>query len=146
MKILVTGTSGFVGSYVARCFAEYGAEVHVVVRREHSLPEVLRDRVEVCVADLTARLGEFGSCDVIVHAAGANDVQSQDPEAALRITAWTARNLLQVCSLQRQRVPYFSTFQVYGRWSGVISEETAVECENDYALTHFLCRTIPAYV
>jgi UDP-glucose 4-epimerase len=75
--------------------------------------------------------------DLVIHAAGANDVQSRDPAEALALSALTARQIAEFTARQRRhRLLYVSTFQVYGRDEGRIDETTPCLPRNDYALTH----------
>lgn len=70
MKVLVTGTSGRVGSVTAREFIEHGYTVRVFDKQPP--PDDIRQRAEVVYADITDRfalLRAAEGCDAIAHLA-----------------------------------------------------------------------------
>lgn len=75
VRVLVTGGSGFIGSWVARAFADAGHETRIMRRDDsHALPAALKGvSVETHLADLgdpeaIAKAAE--ECTHVVHAAG----------------------------------------------------------------------------
>lgn len=135
MKILLTGASGYVGSEVLLELRAAGHEVIALSRTPSTLgtgaaPQIVHDlRKPLSLPD-----DDF---DLIIHAAGANDVTSLDPASALLLTALTTRHAAEFATRQRRpRLLYVSTLQVYGRDSGDIDENTRCQPVNDYALTH----------
>ncbi len=132
MKVLLTGANGYIGSELGLTLDGRGHEVWRLSRqaptRQTDLRHDLRDPLPAAFGD------DF---DLVIHAAGANDVDSRDPAAALGLTALTARHCAAFAAGQRQgRLIYLSTFQVYGRDAGAIDEQTPCGPMNDYALTH----------
>ena len=74
MKVLVTGATGFVGTYVLRQLLEDDHEVRALVRpdSESKLGD-LADRVEVVQGDITqpeTLQGQFDGCDAVIHLVG----------------------------------------------------------------------------
>lgn len=136
MKILLTGANGYVGSELLRCLLAEGHAVHGITRSERALPGLPPERR--IVHDLRRPLPVLATdFDLVIHAAGANDVQSRDPAAALELTVLTARHCADFAIRQRQpRLLYLSTFQVYGTDEGDVDENTACLPRNDYAGTH----------
>ena len=93
MKILVTGATGFVGSYAAKALQDAGHIVRVLVRTPAKL-ETVTARVGVDLAALETAEGDIADaeavtaavegCDAVVHAAA---VVGTDPSSAADIEA-----------------------------------------------------------
>lgn len=136
MKLLLTGANGYVGSELLLTLQAAGHEVWCVTRTPRQLPGVPETRQivhDLCLP-LTLPQDDF---DVVIHAAGANDLQSRDPAEALALTALTARQCAEfACRQKTPRLLYLSTFQVYGLDEGRVDETTPCRPRNDYALTH----------
>ena len=135
-SVLVTGGGGFIGSRMVAHLVGAGFRVGVLGR---STGAALPEGVAFYARDITKPLSDFPEAyDAVVHLAGANDVDSRDPREALLATALGTRNILELSKRSEvKRVVYFSTFQVYGRSHGNISEATPVAPVNDYGITHF---------
>lgn len=136
MKILLTGANGYVGSELLLELLARGHDVSCLTRSTEPPPGIARARHHV--HDLREPLPALGTdFELVIHAAGANDIDSRDPAAALAMTALTARHCAEFASRQQQpRLIYLSTFQVYGADEGRIDESTPCRPRNDYALTH----------
>lgn len=136
MKILLTGANGYIGSELLPALQAAGHDVTCLTRAAQPPSGVAADRhVQHDLCDpLTLARDDF---DLVLHAAGANDVQSRDAALALQLTALTAKHAAQFAARQRNpRIAYLSTFQVYGSDEGDIDESTPCRPVNDYALTH----------
>lgn len=136
MKLLLTGANGYIGSELLATLSAAGHEVWCVTRTAQPLPGVPSARQ--LVHDLQLPLAfDADDFDLVIHAAGANDVQSRDPGAALALTALTARHCAEFAARQKTpRLLYLSTFQVYGTDEGSVHEGSTCRPRNDYALTH----------
>lgn len=136
MKLLVSGTSGYIGGELVRLLCNDGHDVWSIGRT----PVTIENGwvIKSIHADLRNPI-ERAECDFdcIVHVAGANDVDSLSPKIALESTVLTTRNMLAFANKQNcSRFLYVSTFQVYGMAEGIISETSVCRPVNDYALTH----------
>lgn len=139
-KILITGASGFIGSYLVRFLIDRGYEVAVLVRNVPDYLLELFQKVEIYHADITEpiSLDLTKRYDVIIHLAAANDIDSKDPKKAVNITVLGTRNVLDFCvKNQISKFIYFSTYQVYGIATEIIKEDSPINCVNDYAITHY---------
>ncbi len=125
MKILVTGASGFIGSFVVEEGLKRGHKMWAGVRPTSSRqylqdkailtvdldlahPEVLRKQLEKCKT-------EFGGWDIIVHAAGATKCVHRD--GFFHTNTDGTRHLAEtLCQLDMvpQRFIFISSLSVYG--------------------------------
>jgi UDP-glucose 4-epimerase len=140
MHILITGGSGFIGSYMLDNFLRRGYQVGVLDKSVPAHFAELSRRVDLYLADITFPLQVSLRCpyDTMIHLAAANDIVSKNALDALKITTYGTKMVLDFCVKHNLRkFIYFSTFQVYGQDSGLIDECTPVSCKNDYALSHY---------
>lgn len=140
-KILITGGMGNLGSWLTDFFVQAGWDVTVLSRTERKLEDVKGFRTIFCniadEADCKAKLASI-EVDYVVHCASVNDgfVPSY-AQLAIDVNAWGTRNILEAIKDKPiKHFIYFSTFQVYGKYSGTITEETPLETRNDYGLSH----------
>ncbi len=142
-KILITGGLGNLGSWLTDYFCrQTDYEVYVLASRERPILTDLDFTFIGCdIADRQAIADHLSgyTFDYVVHTASVNDYFKDNfAEDALRVNALGTRNLLDHFKDQPglQQFVYFSTFQVYGQRSGIITEETPTEPKNDYGTTH----------
>jgi nucleoside-diphosphate-sugar epimerase len=140
-KILITGGLGNLGSWLSEYFYHQGCEVNILSKNQRKLESNLKYRLIQCdianIEDCKKQLSEE-HFDYIVHAASVNDnFVPGYPELALNVNAFGTRNLLEVFKDKKiKSFIYFSTFQVYGKYDGSITEETSLTSKNDYGTTH----------
>ncbi len=136
MKILLTGANGYIGGELLQVLRDAGHDVWCLTRSPHPPAGVAANHHithDLCLP-ITFPADDF---DLVLHAAGANDVQSRDPASALMLTTLTARHCAMFAARQKTpRLAYLSTFQVYGTDEGHVDESTPCRPINDYALTH----------
>lgn len=142
MTVLVTGASGFIGSYLCHHLLKRGYHVIAAARHKNKINNYSEDHFSACEMDVLNPAGfdkiEINNADAVVHTATANDIVSKNNEEAVLLSAAGTKNLLEFC-VQRKipRLIFFSTFQVYGtELNGTIDENTALRCQNDYGLNH----------
>jgi len=73
MRVLLTGATGYVGSYVLRALLQQGHTPRCLVRTRTDDLAVADDRIEQAVGDVTdpASLdGTFADCDAVIHLVG----------------------------------------------------------------------------
>lgn len=124
-RILITGATGFIGTYVLRLALEKEWDTYVAVRRE-SATRVLTGlpitRVEMDYADteqMRHALTELPPMDYIVHMAGLTKALSA--EAYMEVNAENTRRLLEAIEAQSHRPERFllmSSMGSYGPVSG----------------------------
>jgi len=140
MTLLISGASGYIGSYLVESCRRKSIPIGVITRK---VPDYLLQRVgtqEIIQWDICEpwRDRAIGSYDCMIHLAAATDRASRDPQTALEVNAVGTQNVLEFCVRHGiKQMVYLSTFQVYGQSEGAISEETPMKCRNNYALTHW---------
>jgi dihydroflavonol-4-reductase len=116
-KVLLTGATGFLGSWVARTLVEAGMRVRVLVRR----PERLRPLADL---DLDVMRGDVlqpdsidaaaANVDAIVHCAGDVSWRRRDGERVTRVNVEGTRNVLQVAQRRALRLLHTSSTATIG--------------------------------
>jgi UDP-glucose 4-epimerase len=140
-KILITGGLGNLGSWLTEHFATNGYEVWVLAKNFRKLSTNAKYHLIHCdiadFEDIKERLSspEF---DYVIHAGSVNDGFVENYfKLAIEVNALGTRNLLEFFKDKPlKNFIYFSTFQVYGKYDGTITEETALTPKNDYGATH----------
>lgn len=147
-KILVTGSSGFVGSCVAVRARQAGYEVLATARNPSAkLAQELGMSVTALdvLAPMDIEMGA-GAVEAIVHCATANDIISRNFELGMNLSVSGTRNVLEFAVRNGiKNVMFLSTLQIYGtELNGGINESTPVSCQSSYSLNHYfgeeLCR------
>lgn len=143
-RILITGASGYLGSWMAEYARREGADIRILLRH---IPPHLKDWVrnfDLSLGDITDRETVTQACrdrEVIWHTASANETLANEslPQATL-INGFGTANVLEAALQTRVGlVVKFSTFHVYGAKGGdVITEETPPNPLSAYGLTNLM--------
>src|SRR6201996_1990768 len=132
MKVFLTGATGFVGSHVARAFAERGAQLRLLVRPTSRLDNVEGLPAETVIGDLRnpdSFRSALGDCEVLVHVAADYRLWVRDPQSMYAANVDGTRNLL---ALAREagvrRVVYTSSVATMGfkKDGTIVNEDTPV--------------------
>jgi UDP-glucose 4-epimerase len=138
MRVLVTGASGFIGSYLSNFLSENGMEVIASCRDKKKLEHSDIAYARLVGLDVLSDLRNDVQADAIVHVATANDIVSRTTNDGINLSANGTKNLLDYAV--RNKIPnfiFFSTFQVYGtELAGTIAESSPTLTVNDYGLNH----------
>jgi UDP-glucose 4-epimerase len=140
-RILITGGMGNLGSWLTDFFLSNGWEVTVLTRNLRKLEQVQGFKTIQCdIADEVDCKAKLAGLNIpyIVHCASVNDgFVPGYAHLALEVNTWGTRNILEALKGQEiKHFLYFSTFQVYGKYEGTITEDTPALSRNDYGLTH----------
>ncbi|MCI6702059.1 MAG: NAD-dependent epimerase/dehydratase family protein [Prevotella sp.] len=120
MKILITGATGFIGSFVAEEALRQGMEVWAAVRKSSSTAYLGEGRIERIELDLSSErqlIDSFSShrFDYVVHCAGVTKcIDSRD---FFRVNTEGTKHLVNALRATRQplkRFVYLSSLSVYG--------------------------------
>lgn len=144
MRVLVTGSSGYIGSVLTRLLISRGHEVRGVDTNEfgdHAPPQV-----ETIVGDIRYPLPAwFEGVDAVCHLAGLSNDPTSDfrPDYAqdVNVAGTYSMGLAAVCS-NIQRFTFASSASIYdfadpSSWPEVQDEESVVEPMGSYSTTKF---------
>jgi UDP-glucose 4-epimerase len=135
MRIVVTGTTGFIGSYLAEMLIDDGHEVIALARR----PEVVsvRDGLTPMECDLMRDVElDIPGVDAIVHLAQANVDPRERPRELFGVNTVSTNELLAWgARAEVRRFVYASSGSIYGLGDGAVSEETPRRATDLYAVS-----------
>ena len=84
MKVFLTGATGFVGSHVARTYAESSAELRLLTRSSSNLAAIEGMAAEVVVGDLLqpeSLRSAIAGCEAVVHVAADYRLWVRNPKS-----------------------------------------------------------------
>jgi dihydroflavonol-4-reductase len=132
MKVLVTGSTGFIGAAVVRCLLVHGVDVRVLVRPTSDLGNLEGLRVEHHQGDLrdpASLRNALSGCRQLYHVAAHYALWAPDPHVFYDINVTGTRHLLEAArDTGVERVVYTSTIGAIGLppGGGLGTEETPV--------------------
>jgi len=152
-RVLVTGASGFIGSFLVETLVRRGADVHCLLRPSSSTRHLraILGQIEIHRADLTEPEALKAAVDVahpdtVFHlaATGATNVHVS-PALATRVNVEGTLNLLQALDGAYRALVYTGTCHEYGDNPPPFREDQAPRPKLPYAITktaawHFCCR------
>jgi dihydroflavonol-4-reductase len=130
MKVFLTGATGFVGSHVARCYADAGAELRLLTRSSSSLAAIEGLAAEVVVGDLLkpeSFRSAIRGCDAVVHVAADYRLWVRDPKSMYSANVDGTRELLRIAREENvSRAVYTSSVATMGfKKDGTIVDESS---------------------
>lgn len=137
MKILVTGASGMIGSYVVKGLVDNG---HTVIGVDRVNPKVEYDGVTSVILDLASkgaveRVFEEHQIDRCIHLAAlahTKGVADTSWEAFKKVNVDCAVNLFEACAKHNVPVLFISTVDAIGMVKGEITPQTALNPISNY--------------
>ena len=142
MKALVTGTSGFVGSAVARRLAADGHELRVLLRPTSDRRNLDGFDAEIAMGDLSdaaSLKSAVSGCDAVFHVAADYRIWVPDGGASMyRANVDGTRDLVRAAAEAGvDRFVYTSSVAVLGAGKdGAVSDETTLSTETDM-ISHY---------
>ena len=141
-NLLVTGGLGNLGSWIVQ---EAVKTFNVTVLTRSSRDVIIKGDYKLILADLADERQLFEKLkgiefQYVIHAGSVTDgfVDGYMP-LSYRVNAFGTRYLLKALNLDSvEHFIYLSTFQVYGSYEGLISEDTKTKPKNDYGMSHLL--------
>ena len=130
MKVFLTGATGFVGSYVARVYADSGAEMRLLARASSNLAAIEGLEGDVVVGDLRkpeSLRSAIRGCEAVVHVAADYRLWVRDPKSMYAANVDGTRELLRIVREEGvPRVVYTSSVATMGfRKDGAIVDESS---------------------
>jgi GDP-4-dehydro-6-deoxy-D-mannose reductase len=140
VRVVITGASGFAGSWLARACMADGDEVIGVSRRGTAPPGARGIALDVGDVDALTTLLTDTRPHVIYHLAALSHVGRSwhNPAATLHTNACGAVSVLEAISAgaPQARVVWVSSGEIYGSPAGLpIPEDAALQPENPYAVS-----------
>lgn len=128
MKVFLTGATGFVGSHVARAYADAGADLRLLTRKTSSLAAIEGLAAEVVVGDLRqpeSLRAAMRGCDALVHVAADYRLWVRDPDEMYKANVDGTCELLRIAREEAvAKVVYTSSVATMGfKKDGTIVDE-----------------------
>ena len=133
MRVFLTGSTGFVGSHVARAYAAAGAELRLLTRSTSKLAAIEGMASEIVVGDLRqpeALRTALRGCEVLVHVAADYRLWVRDPKEMYAANVDGTRELLRMAREEGiAKVVYTSSVATMGFKAGgaIVDEGMPVE-------------------
>ena len=118
MKVLVTGATGFVGSWITKKLINEGHEVHILRRKSSDLSEI--DGLAVThhigdVTDIESLSAAVGKVEFVFHLAGVVGYSPSMREMMERVNVKGTENVVNACQKSNiQRLVYMSSVVAIG--------------------------------
>jgi dihydroflavonol-4-reductase len=132
MKVFLTGSTGFVGSHVARAYAAQNTELRLLTRKTSNLAAIEDLPAEIIVGDLRqpeSLRAAIRGCDALVHVAADYRLWVRDPQQMYAANVEGTRDLLRIAREEGvAKVVYTSSVATMGFKSDgtIVNEETPV--------------------
>lgn len=132
MRVFLTGATGFVGSHVARAYADQGAELRLLTRSSSNLASLEAIAADTVVGDLRnaeALRSSLTGCDALVHVAADYRLWVPDPADMYKANVDGTRELLRIArEVGVPRVVYTSSVATMGFTTSntIVDEDTPV--------------------
>ncbi len=122
MKVFITGSTGFLGTYFARRMAQTDHELYCLVRKTSKVDHLREIGANLVYGDVTDRqsvLEGMRGCDWVAHLAGIYSFWEPDKRVFTDVNITGTRNVMEsALEAGASKVAHVSTIAVYGRPEG----------------------------
>jgi dihydroflavonol-4-reductase len=129
MLAFITGTTGFVGSHIARALSEQGADLRLLVRASSNKKNIADLKADLAIGDLRepASLEKaISGCDIVFHVAADYRLWVRDPQEMYRSNVEGTRTILEAARKNNvRRVVYTSSVATMGFAEGQVADENS---------------------
>ena len=132
MRILITGFSGFIGSYLTKKLQELQHELILCD---------LSNGINICNWD---EIKDIKNLDFVVHLANLSYVPAsyQEPKKFYEVNYMGTLNMLELCRLNNAKLIYFSSYMYGHPKYQPIDEQHPIQAYNPYSQTKVICESI----
>ena len=136
MKILMTGSTGFVGKCLAKMFEDSGYEIYHLVRNKKGFKNEF-------VWDFTSPLPEeVPPCDIVIHLAAYVNFGQNLEIVQYNVNTVSTIKLSAYAKTHNAYFVFASTVSVHGSQYTMIDGNTPVNPENHYALSKYFAEEV----
>jgi len=132
MRILITGFSGFIGSYLTKKLQELQHELILCD---------LSNGINICNWD---EIKDLKNLDFVVHLANLSYVPAsyQEPKKFYEVNYMGTLNMLELCRLNNAKLIYFSSYMYGHPQYQPIDEKHPIQAYNPYSQTKVICESL----
>lgn len=149
-RILVTGGTGFVGSYILRYLIKKGYQNVFCLKRESSKTDLIESIINKIqfinadISDVVALESAIKKVDIVIHCAAIVSFKKSDRERMMKINVEGTANIVNICNDNNiEKLIHISSIASIGRSESgkMMSEKTEWEdgdTNSDYAISKYL--------
>ena len=113
MSILITGATGFIGSYVVKKLIKEKQQIKLFVRNPGKIYHSINNNVKICKGNLTDLQSVYKAvegCEIVLHLGAVATKWERDPEIYFNVNYIGTKNILDACLENNVRkIVYTST-------------------------------------
>jgi nucleoside-diphosphate-sugar epimerase len=118
MAILITGSTGYIGSLLTKKLAEQGEDISILVRKDPGIPAFQRSNIRIVKGDITDKASvveAMRGVNRLYHMAAYARLWAKEPDTFYRINVEGTRNVMEAAlDADVRKVIYTSTAGVIG--------------------------------
>jgi len=128
MAILITGSTGYIGSLLTLKLADQGEQIRILCRRDPELKEFNRPNIEIVKGDINNKaslLNAMDGVEKVYHMAAYARLWAKDPSIFHTVNVEGTRNVMEAASEKGiRKIVYTSTAGVIGPSRDIPMKET----------------------